>query len=105
VLYANKYDIGLVGHDGDPGGFLGHHVEQVYQDHRVVEDFMGRWGEDAPIINFRANFVRKDGKTQPVLIYSTANAEGGFQNTRCVVFRDPRPDLPRSNVSAFDFEF
>lgn len=105
VAYANRLDINLVGHEGDPGAFLGHHVRQIYQDHRVVEDFMGRWGEDAPIINFRANFVRADRGVQPVLIYSTANAEGGLQNTRCIVFRDPRPDLPRSSVSAFDFEF
>lgn len=104
VAYANRLDINLVGHEGDPEAFLGHHVRQIYQDHRVVEDFMGRWGEDAPIINFRANFVRADRGVQPVLIYSTANAEGGLQNTRCIVFRDPRPDLPRSSVSAFDFE-
>lgn len=106
VAYANRYDIDLVGHDGDPQTFIGHHVRQVYQDHRVVEDFMGRWGEDAPIINFRANFVRADRGVQPVLIYSTANAENGdLQNTRCIVFRDDHPDLPRSSVSAFDFQF
>lgn len=106
VAYANEFDISLVGRDDNPETFLGHHVRQIYQDQLVVEDFMGRWGEDAPIINFRANFIRADGMVQPVLIYSTANAEGGaFGNTRCICFRDPRPDLPRASVSAFDFQF
>lgn len=105
VAYANEFDINLVGREDSPETFLGHHVRQIYQDQRVVEDFMGRWGEDAPIINFRANFVRADEKVQPVLIYSTANAHSGaFENTRCICFRDPRPDLPRASVSAFDFQ-
>lgn len=106
VAYANEFDINLVGRDDNPETFIGHHVRQIYQDQRVVEDFMGRWGEDAPIINFRANFVRADEKVQPVLIYSTANASSGaLENTRCICFRDPRPDLPRASVSAFDFQF
>jgi PAS domain-containing protein len=106
VAYANEFDLNLVGRDAHPETFIGHHVRQIYQDQRVVEDFMGRWGEDAPIINFRANFVRADEQVQPVLIYSTANADNGtLENTRCICFRDPRPDLPRSSVSAFDFKF
>lgn len=106
VAYANSFDVNLVGREQDPDTFLGHHVRQVYQDQRVVEDFMGRWGEDAPIINFRANFVRADDGVQPVLIYSTANAaDGALENTRCIVFRDPRPDLPRAQVSNYDFQF
>lgn len=106
VAYANAFDVNLVGREKDPDTFLGHHVRHVYQDQRVVEDFMGRWGEDAPIINFRANFVRADEGVQPVLIYSTAHAQSGaLKNTRCIVFRDPRPDLPRAQVSNYDFQF
>jgi PAS domain-containing protein len=104
VVSTNSFDITLVGHDTNPDSYVGHHIRQIYQDQKVVEDFMNRWDEDAPIINFRANFVRKDGGVEPVLIYSTANAEGGgLQNTRCFVFRDPLPQLPRDKVSAFDF--
>ena len=41
-----------------------------------------------------------------MLIYSTANAaDGALENTRCIVFRDPRPDLPRAQVSNYDFQF
>ncbi|MGH3164696.1 MAG: PAS domain S-box protein [Trebonia sp.] len=104
IKYANPADKSLVGYAERPSAYVGHHVEQIYQDKDVVDDFMSRWGDDSPIINFRANFIRSDGEIIPVVIYSTANADKGrLENTRCFVFNDPIPEAPRDKVSQYSW--
>ena len=102
VMHANPADIALVEFDATPTDYVGNHIRQIYEDQGLVDDFLSRWDEDSPIINFRANFVTREGAPKPVLIFSTAQAEGGnVSNTRCFVFSDPEPGRARDRVSAF----
>ncbi|MEU4654844.1 PAS domain-containing protein [Streptomyces sp. NPDC023723] len=105
VAHANWKDIAIVGASERPDTYVGHHIRRIYADQDVVEDFLGRWGEDAPIIDFRADFLNQ-GERVPVVIFSTANVEGDkLKNTRCFVFPDSHPDRERDKVKALDLSF
>ncbi|MER6443762.1 PAS domain-containing protein [Streptomyces venezuelae] len=102
VMHANPADIALVEYSKHPTEYVGGHIRRIYQDQGLVDDFLARWDEDSPIINFRANFLTREGAPRPVLIFSTAQAAGGsVSNTRCFVFSDPTPQRERDTVSAF----
>lgn len=108
VEYANWKDIELVGAADDPGSYTGNHIRNIYADQPVVEDFLERWGEDSPIIDFRADFLdRSNGDRRvPVVIFSTANMDGSrLKNTRCLVFADSHPLRNRDKVKALDLTF
>ncbi|KUL39347.1 hypothetical protein ADL22_15880 [Streptomyces sp. NRRL F-4489] len=105
VAHANWKDIAIVGATEKPDSYVGHHIRHIYADKEIVEDFLGRWDEDAPIIDFRADFLNK-GERVPVVIFSTANVEGGtLKNTRCFVFPDNEPTRRRDRVTALDLSF
>ncbi|MEV0910411.1 PAS domain-containing protein [Streptomyces hokutonensis] len=105
VAHANWKDIAIVGASEQPDSYVGHHIRHIYADQDVVEDFLGRWGEDAPIIDFRADFLNK-GERVPVVIFSTAKVEDNkLKNTRCFVFPDSHPDRKRDRVKALDLNF
>ncbi len=105
VAHANWKDIEIVGASRAPDSYVGHHIRRIYADKEVVEDFLGRWGEDAPIIDFRADFLN-DGERVPVVIFSTANVvDGSLRNTRCFVFPDDAPHRHRDRVGALDLSF
>jgi hypothetical protein len=105
VAHANWKDIAIVGATERPDAYVGHHIRHIYADQEVVEDFLGRWGEDAPIIDFRADFLNK-GERVPVVIFSTAKVEDDkLKNTRCFVFPDSHPDRKRDKVKALDLDF
>ncbi|MEU3096923.1 PAS domain-containing protein [Streptomyces sp. NPDC006967] len=105
VAHANWKDIAIVGASEQPDTYVGHHIRHIYADQHVVEDFLGRWGEDAPIIDFRADFLNK-GERVPVVIFSTAKVENNkLKNTRCFVFPDSHPDRERDKVKALDLSF
>lgn len=105
VAHANWKDIALVGATERPDTYVGQHIRRIYADQDVVEDFLGRWGEDAPIIDFRADFLNK-GERVPVVIFSTAHVEDAvLKNTRCFVFPDSHPTRPRDKVKALDLNF
>ncbi|GHE14738.1 PAS domain-containing protein [Streptomyces alanosinicus] len=102
VMHANPADVALVEYSATPGEYVGQHIRKIYEDQGLLDDFLSRWDEDSPIINFRANFVTRDGAPRPVLIFSTAQAASGqVSNTRCFVFNDPEPRRARDTVSAF----
>ncbi|MFF8032094.1 hypothetical protein [Streptomyces sp. NPDC016626] len=102
VMHANPADVALVGYTAAPTEYVGGHIRTIYEDKGLLDDFLGRWDQDSPIINFRANFLTREGAPKPVLIFSTAQAEGGsVTNTRCFVFSDPEPQRARDNISAF----
>ncbi|KIE28531.1 hypothetical protein LK08_02375 [Streptomyces sp. MUSC 125] len=102
VMHANPADVALVEYTSSPSEYVGGHIRKIYEDQGLLDDFLARWDEDSPIINFRANFVTRDGAPKPVLIFSTAQASGGnVSNTRCFVFNDPEPQRARDAVSAF----
>lgn len=105
VGFANWKDIAIVGASEDPASYVGHHIRQIYADKDVIDDFLGRWGEDSPIIDFRADFLN-DGNRTPVVIFSTANVvDGALQNTRCLVFSDDQPNRERDRIDALDLAF
>ncbi|MGW9170651.1 PAS domain-containing protein [Streptomyces decoyicus] len=105
VAHANWKDIAIVGATEKPDSYVGHHIRHIYADQEVVEDFLGRWGEDAPIIDFRADFLNK-GERVPVVIFSTAKVEDNkLKNTRCFVFPDSHPERKRDKVKALDLNF
>lgn len=105
VGHANWKDIALVGKTGEPDSYVGHHIRHIYADQEVVDDFLGRWGEDAPIIDFRADLLNS-GERVPVVIFSTAHVEGDvLKNTRCFVFPDNDPSRHRDRVAALDLAF
>ncbi|GFH35502.1 PAS domain-containing protein [Streptomyces pacificus] len=105
VAHANWKDVAIVGASEQPETYVGHHIRRIYADQDVVEDFLGRWGEDAPIIDFRADFLNK-GERVPVVIFSTAKVENNkLKNTRCFVFPDSHPDRERDRVKALDLGF
>ncbi|MEU0336055.1 hypothetical protein [Streptomyces sp. NPDC006193] len=105
VAHANWKDIAIVGASAQPDTYVGHHIRRIYADQDVVEDFLGRWGEDAPIIDFRADFLNQ-GERVPVVIFSTAKVENDrLKNTRCFVFPDSHPDRERDKVTALDLSF
>ncbi len=105
VAHANWKDIAIVGASEQPDTYVGHHIRRIYADQDIVEDFLGRWGEDAPIIDFRADFLNK-GERVPVVIFSTAKVENNkLTNTRCFVFPDSHPDRDRDKVKALDLSF
>lgn len=102
VMHANPADVALVEYTATRSEYVGQHIRKIYEDQGLLDDFLSRWDEDSPIINFRANFVTRDGAPKPVLIFSTAQAAGGsVSNTRCFVFNDPEPQRARDAVSAF----
>ncbi|MFJ8546567.1 PAS domain-containing protein [Streptomyces sp. NPDC093586] len=108
VEHANWKDIALVGATDNPTSYVGHHIRHIYADQPVVEDFLGRWGEDAPIIDFRADFMdrSRDDERVPVVIFSTAKVEDNtLKNTRCFVFSDSHPTRERDKVKALDLDF
>ncbi|WP_030617607.1 PAS domain-containing protein [Streptomyces sclerotialus] len=105
VSHANWKDIDIVGATAQPDSYVGHHIRHIYADQEVVDDFLGRWGEDAPIIDFRADFLNS-GERVPVVIFSTANVtDGKLKNTRCFVFSDNDPRRVRDRVAALDLAF
>lgn len=105
VGHANWKDIALVGRTREPDSYVGHHIRHIYADQEVVNDFLGRWGEDAPIIDFRADFLN-GGERVPVVIFSTAHVEEGvLKNTRCFVFADNDPSRHRDRVAVLDLAF
>lgn len=105
VAHANWKDVEIVGATATPDRYVGHHIRHIYADQEVVDDFLGRWGEDAPIIDFRADFLNA-GQRVPVVIFSTANVAGGnLQNTRCFVFPDDDPHADRDRIAALDLNF
>lgn len=105
VGHANWKDIALVGRTRSPEAYVGHHIRHIYADQEVVDDFLGRWGEDAPIIDFRADFLN-GGERVPVVIFSTAHVEDGtLKNTRCFVFPDNDPSRSRDRVATLDLSF
>lgn len=105
VAHANWKDVAIVGASEQPDTYVGHHIRRIYADQDVVEDFLGRWGEDAPIIDFRADFLN-EGQRVPVVIFSTAKVENDqLKNTRCFVFPDSHPDRERDKVKALDLSF
>lgn len=105
VGFANWKDIAIVGASNDPSSYVGHHIRHIYADREVIDDFLGRWGEDSPIINFRADFLN-NGNRVPVVIFSTANVvDGTLVNTRCFVFPDDQPDRKRDQINALDLAF
>ncbi|WFE61360.1 PAS domain-containing protein [Micromonospora sp. WMMD712] len=105
VAHANWKDISIVGASAQPETYVGHHIRRIYADQDVVEDFLGRWGEDAPIIDFRADFLN-NGERVPVVIFSTAKVEDDrLKNTRCFVFPDSHPHRERDKVRALDLNF
>lgn len=105
VAHANWKDIAIVGASEQPDTYVGQHIRHIYADQDVVDDFLGRWGEDAPIIDFRADFLNK-GERVPVVIFSTAKVENNkLKNTRCFVFPDSHPDRERDQVKALDLSF
>ncbi|MCW7944409.1 hypothetical protein AAW14_20870 [Streptomyces hygroscopicus] len=108
VEHANWKDIEIVGATDNPASYVGNHIRHIYADQPVVEDFLGRWGEDAPIIDFRADFLdRSNGNERvPVVIFSTAKVEDSkLMNTRCFVFSDSHPLRERDRVKALDLSF
>lgn len=108
VAYANWKDVALVGATSDPTSYVGGHIRHIYADQPVVDDFLGRWGEDAPIIDFRADFLdrSKGNERVPVVIFSTAKVEDNkLKNTRCFVFSDSHPGRERNKVKALDLNF
>ncbi|MEU4333461.1 PAS domain-containing protein [Micromonospora lupini] len=105
VGHANWKDIAIVGATEDPDRYVGHHIRNIYADKEIVEDFLGRWDEDSPIIDFRADFLNKDERV-PVVIFSTAHVvDSTLHNTRCFVFADSEPSRPRDRVAALDLDF
>lgn len=105
VGYANWKDVAIVGASENPTTYVGHHIRQIYADKDVIDDFLGRWGEDSPIIDFRADFLN-DGNRVPVVIFSTAHVvDGTLQNTRCLVFPDEQPNRERDRIGALDLSF
>ncbi|WP_306321431.1 MULTISPECIES: PAS domain-containing protein [unclassified Streptomyces] len=105
VAHANWKDIAIVGATQAPDTYVGHHIRHIYADKEIVEDFLGRWDEDAPIIDFRADFLNSD-KRVPVVIFSTANVENGtLKNTRCFVFPDNEPTRQRDRVTPLELSF
>ncbi|EST35465.1 hypothetical protein [Streptomyces roseochromogenus] len=108
VAHANWKDIAIVGATDNPTSYVGNHIRHIYADQPVVEDFLGRWGEDAPIIDFRADFLdrSKGNERVPVVIFSTAKVEDNkLKNTRCFVFSDSHPSRQRDKVKALDLDF
>ncbi|WP_043262616.1 PAS domain-containing protein [Streptomyces sp. CT34] len=102
VMYANPADVALVEYSSSPSEYVGGHIRKIYEDQGLLDDFLSRWDQDSPIINFRANFVTRQGTPKPVLIFSTAQAQGGsVSNTRCFVFNDPEPGRARDTISTF----
>ncbi|MFJ5293236.1 hypothetical protein [Streptomyces sp. NPDC088348] len=102
VMQANPADVALVEYSAQPSEYVGGHIRRIYENQGLLDDFLSRWDEDSPIINFRANFVTREGTPKPVVIFSTAQAEGGsVSNTRCFVFNDPEPQRERDVVSSF----
>jgi hypothetical protein len=105
VAHANWKDIEIVGASAEPDSYVGHHIRHIYADQAVIDDFLNRWGDDSPIIDFRAHFLNK-GERVPVVIFSTANVSGGtLHNTRCFVFPDNAPQAARDRVAALDLSF
>lgn len=98
VVAANGRDIALVGAEGDVDEYVGGHIRRIYADQDVVDDFLSRWDSDGPIIHFRADFLNK-GEKKPVVIFSTGQVnDNSLVNTRCFVFPDDQPQLPRDEV-------
>jgi len=105
VAYANWKDLSIVGASEQPDTHVGHHIRRVYADQDVVEDFLARWGEDVPIIDFRADLLNK-GARVPVVIFSTPWLEDNkLKNSRCFVFPDSHPRRERDKVRALDLSF
>jgi hypothetical protein len=104
VNFANWKDEEIVGADIAPNWYVGHHIRRIYADRKVIDDFLGRWDDNSPIINFRADFLN-NGQRQPVVIFSTANSTNdALANTRCFVFPDEDSAHPRDMIAALDLE-
>lgn len=98
VVAANGRDIALVGAEENVDEYVGGHIRRIYADQDVVDDFLSRWDTDGPIIHFRADFLNR-GEKKPVVIFSTGQVSGNaLVNTRCFVFPDDQPQLPRDEV-------
>jgi PAS domain-containing protein len=104
VAYANPEDVGIVGASQSPYDYVGHHIRRAYADQEIIDDFVARWDDNDPIIDFRANFLN-NGAEVPVVIFSTARMRDGIlHNTRCFVFADDQPERPRDRVSGIELD-
>jgi PAS domain-containing protein len=104
MMRANRAEVSLLGYQDDPGSYIGCHVRHIHHETAVVESLLQRLVEGFPVISQAAYLKRRDGKLEPVLIYSGLRLKGGkFQNTRCFLFSDPSPSKPPSATHARGF--
>jgi len=104
VLRSNANDRGLLGYDDAPEEYIGRHIAVAYADQQVLEALLDQLTHGRPVINFRAHLRTRDGRIEPVVIYSSGRLVGGeFANTRCFVFPDHEPESERTAVTSFSW--
>ncbi|WP_306744602.1 PAS domain-containing protein [Saccharothrix yanglingensis] len=102
ILRANRMELELLGYQDHRDEYVGHHVRKIHSNKAIVEDLLRRLVEGEPVINFRARLLRKDGESEPVIIYSGLRLKDGrFENTRCFLFSDHDPDAELTVPSGF----
>ncbi|MBV8931907.1 MAG: hypothetical protein JOZ47_08110 [Kutzneria sp.] len=102
VMYANAIDLAVAGFADEPELFVGGAVRGAYAEPAVLEDLLGRWDSGLATLNFRARLVNRAGAVLPVVIFSNSRFDdGGFRNTRDVVFVDPELNTPPTRTRRF----
>jgi PAS domain S-box-containing protein len=87
VRRANRRELENLGYLDEPEAYIGHHIAEFHAEQAVIDEMLERLVGGMSLIHYRATLKRRDGETEPVVIYSSPRfADGAFVNTRCFTF-------------------
>ena len=82
ILWANQAELDLLGYTREE--YIGQDIRKFHADPKVIEDLLGRVGQDGKPRNVSARLICKDGSLRSVLIDKSVYRENGeFVHTRC----------------------
>ncbi|HBL30872.1 MAG TPA: hypothetical protein DD490_28900 [Acidobacteria bacterium] len=99
VRYTSARELEAMGYAESPEDYIGHHIAEFHADQAVIDEMLENLVSGAPLVDHRAKLRTRDGRIQPVFIYSSSRMNGGdFVNTRCFTFPLPADAEVESSI-------
>ncbi|HYU34099.1 MAG TPA: PAS domain-containing protein [Thermoanaerobaculia bacterium] len=99
VQYTSARELESMGYAEHPEEYIGHHIAEFHAEQAVIDEMLENLVSGAPLVDHRAKLRTRDGRIQPVFIYSSSRMSGdSFVNTRCFTFPLPEDMATESSV-------
>ncbi|EIV92002.1 PAS domain-containing protein [Frankia sp. QA3] len=86
MVRANQAQLRMLGHEAEPGGFLGQDATLFYPVPEELNAMTEAFLTGRSISNYRAIAVHADGRQVPVTVFSSPRLEPSTVATRCFLF-------------------